>query len=131
MKAARRLCRRSVAFLGLCAASLSLACEPVQRSGAPLPERSIAPDLSALGPSLDSAGGPVIFELTGWVRPEVIEAFVERGLQPLPGYDAVERLDSLGLNSLGGVVPPRGLYRFLELRYIVRVRPAPPDSAMR
>ena len=104
-----------------------LSCEPVTMSHAPLPERTIPPDRDDLDPTVEVEGGAVALELTGWVEPIVIEEFVESGLQPLPGYAEVEALDSFGMNTLGGIVPPGGLPLILEHRYIVRIRSLAPD----
>lgn len=43
------------------------------------------------------------------------------GMLPLPGYTRVERMDSMGLNVIGGVIPPGHLDRIAALRYIVRI----------
>lgn len=99
------------------------ACAP-ERRHPPLPERTVPPDTSALTPRIRSEGGPILLELTGWVNARAREEFVAAGLEPLPGYDSVEALDSMGQNVIGGTVTPETLAGVLALPYIVEVRPA-------
>jgi hypothetical protein len=100
------------------------ACAPDERRHPPLPERTVPPDTSSLTPRIRSEGGPILLELTGWVNARVREEFVAAGLEPLPGYDSVEALDSMGQNVIGGTVTTETLGRVLALPYIVEVRPA-------
>lgn len=102
---------------------LVAACAPERRHSS-LPERTAPPDTTALTPRIRSEGGAVLLELTGWVNGRVTEDFVAAGLEPLPGYDSVEALDSMGHNLIGGTVTPETLDRVLALPYIVEVRPA-------
>ena len=93
-------------------------CSP-ELSDSPLPERTGAADTSALPHHFRSSGGPVLLRLTGWADSVVVRQLVAAGLRPLPGYARVERLDSLGMNVVGGVVPPNGLDSILALRYVL------------
>ena len=107
--------------------SLLGACGP-ELSDLPLPEWTGPVDTAGLPQTFQAAGGPAHFHLTGWANETVIEQFVSAGLMPLPGYAQVQRMDSIGLNVVGGVVRPRALDRVLELPYIVRIRTCPPTS---
>ena len=89
-----------------------------------LPERTGTADTSALPHNFRSSGGPVLLRLTGWADSIVVRQLVDGGLRPLPGYGRVERLDSLGMNVVGGVVPPGGLDSILALRYVLVLEPA-------
>lgn len=100
------------------------ACGPDETRPPPLPQRLAPPDTTALTPRIRSEGGAVLLELTGWVNARVTEEFVAAGLEPLPGYDSVESLDSMGQNVIGGTVTEETLDRILTLPYIVEVRPA-------
>lgn len=117
-------------FAGLRAAAIALfglvvaACGPDEVSHSPLPVRTSPPDTSALTQEIRTEGGPLLLELTGWVPPSVIDELERGGLRPLPGYQRVERLDSMGLNLVGGTAPAGSLDRILALPYIVSVRPA-------
>jgi len=99
-------------------------CAPDERHHTPLIERTVPPDTSALTPRIRSEGGPVLLELTGWVNGRVREEFVAAGLEPPPGYDSVEALDSMGQNVIGGTVTTETLGGVLALPYIVEVRAA-------
>ena len=90
-----------------------------------LPERSVPPDIAALPANFDATGGPVLIRLTEWPNAAVLSQLEAAGLQPLPGYARVERLDTLGMNFTGGTIMPEGLQRILALMYVVRVEPAP------
>jgi hypothetical protein len=90
-----------------------------------LPERSVPPDIAALPADFDVTGGPVLIRLTEWANAAVLGQLEAAGLQPVPGYARVERLDTLGMNITGGTIVPEGLERILSLMYVVRVEPAP------
>ena len=115
------------ALITLLITSLLSACMP-ELSELPLPEWTEAVDTAGVPQTFHAAGGPAHFHLTGWANDMVIEQFVRAGLMPLPGYAQVQRLDSIGLNVVGGRVPPGGLDRVLELPYIVKIRTCPPTS---
>lgn len=100
------------------------ACAP-ERSDPPLPERSGAADTTALPPFFRGSGGPVLLRLTGWADSVVVQEIVDAGLRPLPGRNAAERLDTVGMNVVGGIVPPNTLDRILALRYILSIEPLP------
>jgi hypothetical protein len=90
-----------------------------------LPERSVPPDIAALPADFDTKGGPVLIRLTQWPDSSVLAQLESAGLEPLPGYSVVERLDSLGMSFAGGTMTPGGLERILALPYVIRVEPAP------
>ena len=90
-----------------------------------LPERSIPPDITALPADFDVTGGPVLIRLTEWPDSAVLWQLEAAGLEPLPGYDRIERLDSVGMSYTGGIVPPGGLERILALMYVIRLEPMP------
>jgi hypothetical protein len=90
-----------------------------------LPERTVPPDITALPADFETTGGPVLIRLTEWPNSGVLAQLEAAGLQPLPGYSEVERLDSLGMSYSGGTVTPGGLERILALQYVIRVQPAP------
>lgn len=110
-----------------CGVALLLAaiagCTP-ELSDSPLAERTGAADTSALPGHFRSIGGPVLLRLTGWADSIVVRQLVEAGLRPLPGYERVERLDSLGMNVVGGVIPPNGLDSIIALKYVLVLEPA-------
>lgn len=90
-----------------------------------LPERTGAPDTSALSAEIRQVGGRVFLHLSGWAKPAVLEEMSAAGLAPLEGYAELERLDSIGMNIVGGTVPPGGLDRIAALRYVLRIEPVP------
>jgi len=90
-----------------------------------LPERTAAPDTSALSAEIRQAGGHVLLHLSGWAKPAVLEDMSAAGLGPLEGYEQLERLDSIGMNIVGGTIPPGGLDRIAALRYVLRMEPVP------
>lgn len=100
------------------------ACSP-ERSDSPLPERSGAANTTALPPSFRGSGGPVLLRLTGWADSVVVQEIVDAGLRPLPGRNTPERIDTLGMNVVGGTIPPNGLDRILALQYLVSIEPVP------
>lgn len=99
------------------------ACSP-ELSDAPLAERTGPVDTTGLPTDFRSRGGPVLLHVTGWVNPDVVRRLEDAGLRPLPQYRRVERMDSLGMNIVGGTVPPEGLGSIMAVRFVVAIEPA-------
>ena len=99
-------------------------CSPAPNDFPRLPERSVPPDVATLPAGFASVGGPVFLRLTGWADSAVVQELEAAGLLPLPGYKRVERLDSIGMNVVGGTVPPQRLDPILAVLYVRAVEPA-------
>jgi hypothetical protein len=101
----------------------AIACGGPDLPEIPLIERNenVPPDVGDLPDNFSATGGPVLLILTGWVKAAAIADLEAAGLLPLPGLQSVEQLDSLGLNVVGGVIPPGGLDRIAAIRYIERI----------
>jgi len=121
----RRGCRSRTApaGVGCTLVVMAIGCAQEIDYYAPLPQRNRPPDTIAISPRFAASGGPVLLHLTSWANARVLEEVVAAGMRPLPGYSRVERLDSMGLNLVGGVVPSEVWPRIRALRWVVRIEP--------
>lgn len=92
--------------------------------GFPRCPRQSATTQAFVSPHFESSGGPVLLRLTGWADDRAIAQLEATGLRPMRGHERVERLDSLGMNTVAGTIPAGWLDSIMAVRYVVAIEPA-------